>query len=395
MKRNSIVFMIEIITVSLIISLFYFLSNSFKDFSSITPHPMYVIVAVLAMRNGNVVSVMIATLVSFIYISFYFLEYHTFVGFITDYNNAINISFTYLAAIIFGIGYERYMDKINSLSSDLEIKDDDLKDLKEEHLNIKKLYNDLKIQIVNSDNSILNLYEIAKKFSSFDKEELFTELLGVLSKFLKTEKVSIYTYQNDGFLRLKLKNSEHKVPYSIDTLKDSIFQQLLSEKKPLRKIDTSNKDFPIMSAPVILNDEIIAIVNVDDMEFSDANEYSFQIFKMIIDWLQDGLTKVNHLLDDDTDEFYYKTIIMKPDYFMERVKSEQSRKERYDLDYVLLSFKIPNFNSYELNEKLINTFRSVDVFSYDIETNMLQVLFPATLSKYKEKMKERAKTLFE
>jgi len=387
--NKDVTFIIDVLLASIILSLFYIFGSSFETFSRMQPHPIYILASLIAMRNGNVMGVLIALIMSVLYTIFYFVDQGSLIGFFAEYHNSMNISITFLATTIFGIGFEKYRESIERRTEKIEDSSIRFNELRDKYYRVNRLYHDLKIQVVNSDNSLLNLYEISQKFNTFNEDELFTELVGIMSRFLKTDAVSIYNFTSNGFMRLKIKNGEYPIDYSIDTLEDKRFELLIDSKKPLKKSDVEDPKFPVMAAPIIIDDLIEAVVCIDDIDFSVGNEYSFQIFKMIIDWFHDSLRKIDLVNPDDSIRYYDNTKIMKYKNFLERLETEKIRRERYSLDYVYMIFNVNRMDIDGINRRLQSAIRSVDVVSFDEENSRLHILLPATSTKNEESIRNK------
>lgn len=370
-------FFIEVLILSVILSLFYFLSPGFEVFSRFQPHPVYILATLMAMRRGNLIGIVLAFWLSFLYIGFQFIEFGSLEGFFADAHNAVNISITFLGAAIFGLGYDKYRAEVLSYTEFLTEATQALNTTSNENVKLHRLYDDLRSQVINSENSILSLYEINKKFKTFDEEELYTELLGVLQKFLKTKNISVYSVTNSDYLRLKVRIQTDDLRYSFN-LKEMPELRRVIEGETLRRIDVEKVDFPEMTAPIYKGDRVVAIVNIDKIGFSEGNEYSYQMFQMIVEWFSNELYKISRLPDIRIQYYYKDTLVLKFEKFAEKLEQQNHRLKEYDLEYLYIKFKL-DITIDDLDKRVAKKFREVDIISYDVENMIVHILLPATL----------------
>lgn len=373
---NRNVFMLEIFIMSVIFALFYFLSTGFESFSSFQPHPIYIIASLLAMRRGAFWGVILSFWMTFMYFLFYILEFQSLTGFFQSYDNALNISLAFLGAAIFGLNFDRLKAENREYQEFLSEATRTLNKTANENVKLHRMYDDLRSQIVNSENSILSLYEINKRFKTYNEEELYTELVGVMSKFLRTKNISIYTLTHSDYLRLKIRIQTDDDRYSFNINEVPELKRVVNGEV-LRKHDTNNPKFPDMSAPIKILDKVVAIANVDRLAFSEGNEYSFQLFKMIIEWFSTELDKIRRLPDVQAEFYHDNTRVLKFEKFDDKLKQQEFRNVKYGLEYLYI--KVPfDLTVKKVQDEIVSNFRDVDIISYDLEKKVVHFLLPAT-----------------
>ncbi len=383
--------MLEVFALTVVFGLFYFLSSGFESFSSFQPHPIYVIACLLAMRRGNFVGIVLAIWLSVMYTVFYLIEYQSLQGFFNGYQNALNISLAFLGAAIFGINFDRLKDENREYQEFLNETTQTLNRTANENVKLHRVYDDLRSQVINSENSILSLYEINKRFKTYNEEELYTELIGVMSKFLKTKNISIYTVTESEYLRLKLRlqTSDDRYSFNINEIPEL---KRVVQGEVLRKHETESEYFPDMSAPIKILDKVVAIANVDKLSFTSGNEYSFQLFKMIVEWFSSELDKIRRLPDVQLEFYHENTKVLKFSKFSEKLKQQEYRNIEYGLEYLYI--QVPSeLTVKQIDEHFVSKFREVDIISYDTEGKMIHILLPATPYSQKEVIESKIKKI--
>ena len=149
-----------------------------------------------------------------------------------------------------------------------------------------------------------------------------------------------------------------------------------------------------MSAPIMIMDKPVAIANVDKLAFTEGNEYSFQLFKMIIEWFSAELDKIRRLPNVQKEYYYENTRLLKFEKFDEKLKQQEFRNIEYGLEYLYI--KIPvDMQIHEISTKFIPKFRDVDIISYDVEEKYIHILLPATPYSHKDVIEKKIKKILD
>jgi hypothetical protein len=378
---------------------YYFYLSPFKEnFISLNIHPFIIIIALIAIRYGNYLTLISSTIASGFFIFSYYLLGKDIVIFFNDFAHYKFLLMFYITGIFIGKIKDDYSEKIALLSKELEILEDNYNELRDTFDKNEFIKKELKKQIITSEESIFSLYEIANSIEKLDSEEVFTEIIGVITKFLKAKTVSYYTLNNyKNFLRLKIRYGNHfTLPTSIDIRKEEFsYLKNIIEKREYYKISEENSNTPIMSAPIIAGSEILGIINVEEVDFEHTTEYTFNLFKIIIDWTNNALENAaNYKLASEgkikIEKYYKDTQVYKNKYFIERVLLEEERKTKYNLNYIILEYKNNlNFTPLDIEEKFRKVIRDVDILGYDNEKKLIKILLPATDIKYLDMIRER------
>ena len=389
-NRKAVFGIVESVLLTLIVYYVFFYINPIREnFLFMNIQPLLIVVVAISLRYGNYIGMFSA----FLAILTYMYAYHS-VGrdlylFIIDFSYYKFLLMFFLSAVIFGRFKDDYDFKANDnlLASYDELFDgyEKLKFIKEE----------LAKRVVGAEYSIVSLYEIASSLETHNSEEIYTEVIDLLNKYIKATEISIYTVDESGkYLRLKIQHGHDElIPASVEVENLKCYQKIVKTLKPLKIID--EEGCPLLVGPIIRDGKVIAVVNIDALEFEMVTDYSFNIFKVIIDWVTKALIQAYEVEGMKKDKNYFKnTKIMKYERFLTRLQEEKERKEKFGLGYGVLEYSVDNLTVDEIDERLKNKLREVDVVGIDEERGKLHILLPATSSKYYDFVDIRIKEIF-
>lgn len=333
MKYKRFVYsLFENVVLNLIIFYVFFCTNPIKEnYLSMNIHPLVIVVTAMALRYGNYIGLESAFIASVNYIYSYYLLGKDLYLFIIDFNYYKFLLMFFLSAVVFG----RFKDNFEFRLNNLRLKYEQLKksydELKSAYDKMKFIKEELRKQIVGAEYSIVSLYEIASSLETLDPEEIYTEVMNILSKFLKAKAVSIYTVdESQKYLRLKLKMGQDiLIPTSIVIHDHNCFTEAINAKKTVKVNSEYEKSgmYPLLVGPILKDDRVIAIINIDKMEFEMVTDYSFNLFKVIIDWVNKALVQALEVESEfKNKKFFENTNIMKYEYFLERLNEEKIRR---------------------------------------------------------------------
>jgi len=376
---------IETILIDAMIFLIFFQMNPLKEnFIYMNIHPLLIVVCLISLRYGNYIGIMSAFIASLTYTIAYLSLGRDLYLVIIDFNYYKFYLMFFLSATVLGRFKDNYDFKMQNKNMEYELLQKDNEELKSEYEKLKFIKEELRKQIVGAEYSITSLYEIASTLESLDSEDVYTEVMHILTKFLKAKTISIYTVDEYGeFLRLKLKKGEDKIIANSIRINDHrCFAQVLEQKTVIKNnIFCKNKDCscPLMLGPILKDGRVIAIVNIENMDFEIITEYSYNLFKVIIDWINKALVQALEVEEEvNKKRFYSGTSIMKYEFFKNRLNEEIERRERYDMDFALIKLLNKRLSIEQLEKVFLKSMRIVDVVAYDEKEKMAYILLPAT-----------------
>ncbi len=377
-----------------VIAYFYLVSQSPSNILTASPHPYIVLSAVIGLRYGNYIGIMGATLYSIYYSAVYAHQIGPFIEILGEIGYYKYILSIYWSAVILGIFKDNYDIVTLRLNNRILLLETGLERLGRRYEESLAVNKDLKKQIIGAEHSILSLYEIASRLDSLDPEDVFTDTMGILKKFINATAVSIYTVdkKNHDLLRLKIRmgNLVGKDIRTIDVLKSEAYARVVHDKTILKWNDTDDASFPLMSAPVMLDDQVMAVINIEDMDFDVLSEYAFNLFKVIVEWVSKSLAQAVYVDQQiNEDKYIADTQFLQYAEFNARLDQEKRRKTEFDLGYLYLQYTLVDIDFETLHSKIAKVLRSVDVYSYDEVSRTVHILLPATPYSAFEMINER------
>ena len=379
MNRKKLIFSLveNFIFIFIIMLIFYIIPNDKSLFLNLNIHPLFFIVLIMGLRYGSVIALMSAVFSSFIYGYVYFtLDKDMFLLFSDLSNNKYFIYF-FLVAVIIGRFKDNFVyheelskNKINLL---LEANEN----LKKSNKELLVLKNELKKQIIGAEYSILSLYDIALSLEAMDEEVIYTETMGILKKFLNAKTISIYSVNKEKrVLRLKIRmGEESSLPNSIFYNDENEYHELIEKKKIIKHTHEIDDDCPLLCAPIVDEGIVIAILNVEGIEFEFLTEYTLNIFKIIVEWVNKSLVRAIRAKKRKKNNIYYEnTEAMYFSDFLERVRQEEKRRKKFGIDYLMLSYNLKNADLNIISYKSKEILREVDIVGFKCSYNDIEYI---------------------
>ncbi|BEP28282.1 hypothetical protein HLPR_06130 [Helicovermis profundi] len=376
MNTKKIFFSIleNIIFIAIVILVFYILPYNKESFLTLNIHPLFFVVLIMALRYGSAIGLISAFFVSLTYSYIYFTLGKDMFLLFSELSNSKYFVYFFIIAIVIG----RFKD--NFLYHE-KISDNKINLLKEANQNLTEankeafaLKEELRKQIIGAEHSILSLYEIASSLDTLDPEEVYTETMGMLSKFLRAKTISIYSVnETKGVLRLKIRLGEgSNLPNSIFYEDNESFYELINKKNIVKHIYKSDDNCPLMCAPLIDDGKVVAILNIEMIEFKFVTDYTYNVFKIIVEWVNKALIRALSAEEDlRENEVFQGTNILFFSNFIDRLDKEEHRKEKFNIEYILLSYYIKNPNLEYISKKSLKILRDVDIVGMKCNFNFI------------------------
>lgn len=393
-----VVCVLETIIFNLLIFIFFYMRQANQDvYIFLNPHPLLFLAMLMGLRYGMRLGT-ISSLISCIFFVYVFYSlYNDFELFINSFSYYKYPLLCLWVSFIFGAFKDNYTRKQKEANDEIEILSKENYALEKDFETLDKVQQELKKQIIGADDSIISLYDIATKLETFDSEDIFTETIGVLKKYLHVTNVSLYTFDNiNNYLRLKITyGNKLEDKTSIDASTCSWFKKVDKERAVVKFVNKDeNEDIPLMSAPLIRNNQLIAVVNIKGMEFDMVSEYAFQLFQLILDWINRALDKATYV-ETLLEKIYIEdTKLVSAEFFRKRIEIEKRRKYEFGMDYCFFAYRVRNLSLKEIDKLVQKTLRPVDIAYYNIKNNTLSFLMPATQKSFSFILEEKIKNTF-
>lgn len=370
----------SIVLMALMYYIFFMINPLKENFLSMNIHPFLIVVVMISLRYGNYLGLFSAIVASL----FYMYAYHS-VGrdmylFIIDFSQYKFLLMFFLSSVIFGRFKDTHDFKLRNAELEHEALLEDYTDLQSGYEKLKFIKEELRKRLVGSEHSIVSLYDIASTLETLDSEEIYTEVIDLMKKYLSATAISIYSVDRRGkYLRLKLFSGQDEVVPTSIVVQDHKNYQVAMKNLSVIRIDTEDEDSPLMMGPITRNGKVIAFVNIDQMDFRMVSDYSFNLFKVIIDWVNKALVQALEVEEIKKINMYYEnTNIMTYERFAHRLKEEIERKEKFGLEYSILKYEISNKNIIQLDRLLRGKLREIDVVAYNETEKKIYILLPTT-----------------
>ena len=379
--KKILICLIETVVVNIVsYFLFYVLQTNQDVYLALNPHPCFILSLIMGVRYGNVPGFLSAFISCFFYVMVYYELYHNITNIFIYFQYYKFLLMFIGGAIILGYIKDNFDLKIEKMKNAISVLTENFKHLYKTHKTLEGTQHELKKQIINSEESILHLYEIASKLETLDSEQVYTETIGILSKYLKADAVSIYSYiEGTGYLRLKVRIGQINLDNRSINIHDSIgFTKVVLEKRAIKWPEVNENNFPLMSAPIMKEDKVLAIVNIEQMDFDKLSEYAFQLFRLIVDWVNRALGQAIYVDELKESKYVNGTNWLRYDYFVERLNEEERRQKEFGMEYSLLTYVLKHPTLTYFHETLLKYLRSVDVVGYDDTKGIIFILLPAT-----------------
>ncbi|MBS3872386.1 MAG: hypothetical protein KGZ92_01910 [Firmicutes bacterium] len=383
----------ENIVLNAAIFLLFFHFNPLRAaFITMNIHPLLILVSLMSLRYGNYLGILSAVFASATFVYAYHLLGRDLVLFVLEWSHYKFILMFFLAAVILGSSKDRADFMIDRLQDELFETKNALTDLSEAERKSQFVAAELKKQIIGAEDSILSLYEVATALDSLHSERVYTEIMTLLARFLKVKSVGIYLVDTDSrYLRLKVHMGDNeRMQVSLRVDEHAYLRDVVQELKVVKVTGDSAATDPLLSAPILKDGKAIAVINVEEADITMVTEYSYNLFKIIVEWISKALTRaleIEHIVEKDA--YLPNTIIRNWENFTFRVEEEKLRFSKFGLPFGLVRVPVGSHSLEQLSVKLQGLIRQVDAVGFDVLNNELHILFPITSCEVLEKIVAR------
>ncbi|HAT4283122.1 TPA: NAD(P)-dependent oxidoreductase [Clostridium perfringens] len=231
----------------------------------------------------------------------------------------------------------------------------------EEYDFLEDLYNktydekkELEEKVISSKDSFGKIYSVVKELDSLQPQYILKSAIDILEEFLDSKRIAIYTFKNN-FLRLNVKsnNEDFKPTNSIDFNKLNLIKNHIQEGEIFinKGLDLS---IPMMVAPIKKENKIIAIIMIEELEFSKMNLYYENLFRVVSNLIESSVIRAYDYEELTSKERYINnTIFLNENSFKKILKTKETAKFEKKLDYTLL--KVDNVFNLELLSQIIKS----------------------------------------
>lgn len=252
-----------------------------------------------------------------------------------------------------------------------------MQELYQETLQDKKQY---KKQILGSKDSFGKIFDITRKLDVIQPQKLFIETIQVMEEVLENHSIIFYSLDSrKRFGRLEMASPEIRknVPASIR------IEEYLETVETLDKGEVwRNKElltgYPAYIAGIRRKGELVMLLFIQKASGSQMTLYYLNLIKILCGMVEVSLLRALDYQDAVRDREYVEgTHILKPDYFLERLKLFHSMREEKMGSYVLVRIGNPQMTLEELDEILKCKIREKDVLGISDDGQLYLILAQA------------------
>ena len=137
-------------------------------------------------------------------------------------------------------------------------------------------------QITNSNDSIGRVYRIVKRLDSVEPENVFTQAVAVTAEIMEAENVVLYVKgSNPWYFRQKIRRGPavEELPRSLKVEATPYLRDMIADKRLFvnRQLE---EGMPDIAAPIIYEDEVIAVVELHALDFDLWTFYRQNLLSM-------------------------------------------------------------------------------------------------------------------
>jgi UDP-glucuronate decarboxylase len=280
--------------------------------------------------------------------------------------------------LVVGYSIEHRANRLNQAEAQLQQSSEKYAFLYEVYEETRSVKDELQLQIMNTEDSFAKIHSVTRELDSMEPERIFLAAVGVLEKIMKTNQVTIYTVNKyKSYLRLagrsagdrfeaprSLKADQHEYLISV------LYDKLMYINKEL------DPEAPLLSAPVMSRDEVVAVVSIHAVEFRRFTLYYQNLFKIVVELISSSLSRAHAYIDVAASQRYEdpeERRVLRTESFMEILASKQAASERIGTDFALLHTGLRNASMDEI-EQLHSSLRETDYLGIGTDGELLLLL---------------------
>lgn len=232
---------------------------------------------------------------------------------------------------------------------------------------------------------ILFLTNLNESLVSSDTESIYDNLTMMIQRYMDVKELKIYNFNlNLQSLRLKLYIGEDSDPErSFFIYKNPLLAQTIFYHKAIRSHSNPNLYYMFLK----INNVPVVFIEVTTSSSKVRGNEEIDLFEGLVNFAGRILEK-----NRPASELYNTTLekkFLSHDEFEERLNCEKRRKEKFNTEYSLVPFNMPNKEFEIFKESLLKLLRETDFMTYEYESERLLFLLPCTPESKKVFFKRR------
>ncbi|MDQ8736270.1 NAD-dependent epimerase/dehydratase family protein [Paenibacillus sp. LHD-38] len=263
-------------------------------------------------------------------------------------------------------------------------KEQQLAALQEKYTFLNEVYEETRVvkeelqqQIMNNGDSFGKIYSVTKELESLEPEKIFTSTVSVLESIMKSRSVTIYTVNKyKSYLRLAARSSgkDFESPKSIKVEDCPYIKKLLESNKVYVNKELEGNS-PLLSAPVVSNGEVVAVVSLHGLKFDNFSLYYQNLFKITIDLISSSLSRALSYVEATGSQRYLEgSQVLKPEVFADILATKRLASSKHGVEFVLLSAGSADAALPELANHIFRSLRETDYLGLGHDGQLLVLL---------------------
>lgn len=334
---------------------------------------IFLISVTYGMRQG-IIAIFLAC---FSYVVVYLHISPDLAGIVYNQGHIIQLLIYVMVGIITAYVVDNKRRETENLKTELLAKEDKQNFIEEVCNQVTAIKDELQEQILNTDNSLGKIYDLTKELNSLLVEDVYYGAIHTLEKLLKTQSVAIYKCNKaQTFLRLMTHSKEWHNELSASLRIDEY--KAITELFKTREIFINyelNKDLPMMMAPILHNNEVIAVAFIDDVPFESLTLYYENFFRVAIGLIQNAIVQALTYEAATIHERYIgEGPVVHMNYFNEMIKNKQRAKSQFNIPYTILTVKENKYSLESLAMAIQECIRETDYIGANKENEVYIML---------------------
>ncbi len=219
-------------------------------------------------------------------------------------------------------------------------------------------------QIANSDDSIGWFYGIIRQLDTVEVEDIFTQAAAITSRIMGSSDIAIYVMGKDAYYvrqRMRLGNKTKALPRS-RKVADTPYLNNMLENHHLFVNHGLQVGVPDLAAPIVYEDELIAVIEVYDMDFEQWSIYQQNLLSVTARLISMAIGKAYRYESGIQEKrFLPNTRILREEEFAKLVEGMRQRAVlQENVRNMLLELGTENGTCQELDERLKGAIRLED-----------------------------------
>lgn len=296
---------------------------------------IFLISMAYGMRQG-IIAIFLAC---FSYVVVYLNISPDLAGVVYNQGHIIQLLIYVMVGIVTAYVVDNKRREVENLKNDLDVSRDKQNFMEEVCDQTAALKDELQNQILNTDDSLGKIYKLSKELNSLLVEDVYFGAVHTLEKLLKTQSVSIYKCNKDKtFLRLiaRSKGVASNLPASLKVNEFKALEDLFETGEVFVNY-ALNPVLPMMMAPIIYNNEVIAVAVIDDVPFESLTLYYENFFRVAVGLIQNAISQaLAYEAAIEGKKYIGEEKIIRMEYFGEIIKNKQKAKTQFNIPYTIL-----------------------------------------------------------